>query len=331
MIKKLGLLVFSAAMWNAATAQDTNNLDSLPDYDVLFSDLEHFIDSITAPRSFATANIGISRGYFQYITGQNKVTEKSRLLITPSAGYYHKSGFGIGAVGSIITEGKTFTEYQTAATASYDYLKNRKLMTGISYTHFFTKDSLQFYTSPLNDEISAYFTYRSWWLRPAVAVVYGWGSINSVEEHKQKIKLVKRGPPVTQTTRTESNLSIADISFSASVKHDFYWLNVASKRDYIRLSPQLVARGGTQRYGLAETNNTYVSEKHSSTTILYNTENNFVSAHTQFQLLSLSARIRAEYSKGIFFVQPQFMVDYFVPEKENKLAAAFVINTGILF
>jgi hypothetical protein len=56
-----------------------------------------------------------------------------------------------------------------------------------------------------------------------------------------------------------------------------------------------------------------------------------VAAQSKFQLLALSARIRTEVSKGIFFLQPQLLFDYYFPERTNQVVTAFVVNAGILF
>lgn len=330
MRKRLGLLAVLLLCLFAGRAQTKTAVDSLPDYDALFSDLEAFLDSITAPHSFGLVNAGLTTGHFQYQTSSNKLTEKTQLILSPSVGYYHKSGIGATVVGSLIKAPDHILLYQTAASASYDYLKNRNFLTGVSVTRFFSKDSLPFYTSPLQNEASAYFTYRDAWLKPMLAVSYGWGNTTTVEERKEKIKLLK-GKPLNSTTTIETTEAIADFSTTVAVKHDFYWLHVCNENDYIRLTPQVVAQAGTQKFGLAQTNNSYVSEKHSSTTVLYNTENNYVSAKSKFQLLSLSARLRSEYSWKHFFVQPQLVFDYFIPDADNKFATAFVINAGVLF
>ena len=336
----LFLLALSAFM-NVKAQKEP--LDSLPDYDLLFNDLAQFIDSITAPRSFTLINIGYSQGHFEYPTNNN-IREIRKGIVTPSAGYYSKNGLGVTVAGSLLSNNQAIILYQTAATASYDYLKNRKVLTGISYTHFFAHDSLPFYTSPLNNQVYSYFSYRGWWLKPAVAVGYGWGSATTVEKQQTKLKIAdevfynkkgkprkKGGPPVDATTTTTTTENITDISITASVKHDFYWLNVLSKRDYFRVTPQIIATGGTQKFGFAQTNNFYVSNKQSSATFLNSTEKSFITEQSQFQLFSLSARLRTEFSKGIYFVQPQLMFDYYIPETTNRLSTAFVINAGILF
>jgi hypothetical protein len=331
MFRKTATFLLAFYFCTAANAQTKTAIDSLADYDALFSELESFLDSITAPRSFTTVNLGITNGLYQYQTSSTAMEERNLWVGTPSVGYYNKNGLGISGVASILKNQNNFSLYQAAATASYDYLRNRRFLTGVSFTRIFTKKDLPFYTSPLNNLVTGYFSYRKWWLKPALAAGYGWGSITSVEQRKEKIKLLKKGRPVTQTTTIETTEAIADLSLSASIKHDFYWLNILSKHDYFRISPQLALTGGTQKFGLAQTSTSYISQKQNGTAIFYNSETNFLSAHSNFQLLSLSGRLRTEFSKSIYYIQPQLLFDYFFPEQETKLETSFVINAGILF
>ncbi len=88
---------------------------------------------------------------------------------------------------------------------------------------------------------------------------------------------------------------------------------------------------GLLQNGLAQIVDSYSSEKHGSAGFLFNSEKSFATANTRFQLLSLSARVRAELAKGIWFVQPQFFLDYYLPTPQNFFAASFAIYAGILF
>ena len=215
------LLAFGCSSFMASAQNKTKPaVDSFAYYDDLFNELESFIDSITAPRSFATVSVGVGNGYFNYLSGDAALNNTTELIYTPSAGYYHKNGLGISATGLALFEAKKFNLYQVAASASYDYLKQRNFITGVAFTHFFTKDSLDFYTSPLTNEVNAYFTYRNWGIKPSVAVNYGWGSRTNVEEREEKIKLL-RGKPLNSTTIIETTESISDLSVAASVKRDF--------------------------------------------------------------------------------------------------------------
>ena len=330
--KNVFVLLFVLNTFTIAQAQTKNNqpIDSLVYYDELFNELESFIDSITAPRSFALINLGISNGYLNYASKTStQITSRNQMIFTPSIGYFHKNGLGISASASVINDSGSLNFYQLATTASYDYLKTPSSLFGFSYTHYFTKDSLSFYTSPLNNALFAYFSYKRSWLKPTISASYEWGSRTNYTEREDYIKLL-RLRTIGNTIITTTEESISDFSVTASVKHDFYWLDVLSKRDFIRLTPQLLLISGTQKYGFNQTNNTYISSRKTGADILYNSENTQLSSKTKFQPLYLSARIRTEFSKGKFFIQPQLMFDYYFPAQKEKLATTFALNTGII-
>lgn len=304
-------------------------VDSLAYYDDLFNELESFLDSITAPRSFANISLGINNGYFNY-QSQSSIESSSKLVYTPSLGYYHKSGFGIGATGSAIADGfKNINLFQIAATASYDYMQSSQFLTGVAYTQFFTKDSLDFYTSPLTSEASGYFLYRNSWLKPSIAVNYAWGSRTHVEERQEKIKLL-RGKPLNSTTIIETTENVSDLSVALSVKHDFYWLNVLLDKDYFRFSPQISLISGTQRFGFNQVSNANYFNSKSGISVLQNTEELNLSESSKFKPLSLSARLRTEFSTGKFFFQPQILLDYYFPAEEKNFTTGFAITTGFI-
>jgi hypothetical protein len=330
MRKTILLLLLTAALGShAQTSREDSILNSITDYEEFFNELESFIDSITAPRSFTTVNAGLGYGFFNYYNeGTGVSTIRKNAVLSPSFGYYDKDGLGFSANGSAVLDGEKILPYQLAATAFYDYLQNRRFMAGFSYSHIFTRDSLPFYTSPLNNELNAYFTYRKWWLRPAVTVNYGWGSRRTVEERKTMLAALRL--PVGSTT-TETVETVNDLTITASIKHDFYWLDVLGKKDFFRLSPQFSVVAGTQRFGFNQTENSFLSGKKSGRELLYQSRSAFVNYKTDFQPLSASFNLKAEWSKGIFFVQPQFFIDYLFGTEHKKLITAQALNAGIIF
>lgn len=327
---------------SAAHAQKKTADDSLAYYDDLFSELELFLDSITAPRTFYNAGVSISNNYFNFQNGTQQVTADRRITYSPTVGFFHKSGFGFSAAASAINITDKFLFYQGLLTASYDRISN-KLSTGISATRYFTKDSLQFYTSPLQNEVSAYVTYRKWWLRPLVSATYGWGSRKAYSEREDIFTIIKeknknrgRGNsgtggtiPITQVT--ESTEALKDFSVTASVRHDFYWLHVLTTNNTMRVTPQLTLTSGTQRFGFNQTSATYASSKLSGSNVLFNTENVALDETAPFRPLSLTAFLKTEASFGKFYVQPQVLFDYYFPANTNKFNTAFTVNTGFMF
>ena len=318
------------------TANDTIDkliADTSIDYDLLLKDLDTFLDSLLAPRSYFIANLSIGKGYFNFERKSSLILESSKkLTYLPSFGYYDKSGLGFTATGYMVHDDVNMNFYQLSVSPSYDYLQNKKLATGISFTKYFTKDSLPFYTSPLQNELYAYFTWRKFWVKPSVQLSYGWGTRNEYmkrEEQINSLRLRPRGYTFVNTTE-----SISDFSLTGSLRKDFYWLDVFAYNDYIRFTPQASINFGTQKFGFNQSSATYAQLIRSTGTtanVLYSTENSYLDDTIKFQPLSWSLFLKAEYSVGKFFIQPQFILDYYYPATSNNFSTLFNVNLGFMF
>ncbi|MGZ5134585.1 MAG: hypothetical protein ACXWCG_05530, partial [Flavitalea sp.] len=121
--------------------------------DSLMKDFDSFLDSIYAPKSFFNVSAGVGTGIFSF-EDKNSVflTSKKKLIFSPSAGYYHKSGIGVSATGYMLNENARLNFYQFVITPSFDVIK-RNFSTGISFSKYLSKDSLTFYTTPIQNEI----------------------------------------------------------------------------------------------------------------------------------------------------------------------------------
>ena len=342
MLKKWSIVLAFSVLAVVASAQTTpadttiapahNDLvtDTTIDYDELFQDFEAFMDSILTPRSYFMPSLSVSRGYFNFTSKGNELLETtSKLTYSPMLTWYHKSGVGFSATGYTVNDDQNLNLYQVSLTPSFDYLQNRDLATGFSYTRFLSKDSLPFYTSPLRNEVYGYFTYRKWWMKPMLAVSYGWGSRSDYEEREdliQSLRLRPRGYTYVNTTE-----SVSDFTLMASVRHDFYWLDVFTYNDHIRFTPQISFTSGTQKFGFNQTSNTYGTSIRTATNVLYSSENIYLDDQLDFQPLSLTLYLRGEYSIGKFFVQPQFMLDYYFPATSKNLSNLFSVTMGMVF
>ncbi|WP_204743152.1 hypothetical protein [Pseudocnuella soli] len=403
--------------------KDTTSIGALTedDYAVLFSELDTFLDSLTRPKSFATISLTAGNRLLTVPKGRDLETQ-SALMFSPAAGYYHKSGLGIGGSAALVMNGGKPEPYQYLASLSYDYLKSHKFATGIAFTRFFTSDSLWFYTSPLQNEASAYFIYRNSWLKPSLTMSYGWGSQSSVEEYATFIELIRKKTkelnkekkpgrgngngnngngngnggngnngngnngnngngngnngngngnngngngngngnngngngngnggnngnngnngngrnggdeviPVDIISRTETEEHYYDIAVSVSVRHDFYWMEAFSKKDHIRFTPQLTVNGGTQRFGLNQT--TQSSWRINSAAFKpFASDQVALEEKSRFQPLSITAFLRTAYTRGKWYLQPQFIVDYYIPETGKHWTTNFMVSTGVIF
>lgn len=329
--KKLLFLVVSCLGISLLHAQKSKAIDSLAYYDELFNELDAFIDSITAPRTMVLVNVGVSSNFLNYQSGSDVDLEtKRKINLLPSLGYYHKSGLGVNGSATILNDGSGMNAYQFLVTGSYDYLGNNAFIAGIGATRFFTKDSLPFYTSPLKNELNAYFTYKKWWLKPTVSASYGWGTRSDYEEREEYITSLRLRP--TGYTQINTHESVNDFSVSASVRHDFYWLDVLGEGYAFRLTPQLMFVSGTQKFGFNQTSTTsYVATKGNGKRVLTDSENVYLDDNVTFQPLSLTAFLKSELSIGKFYIQPQIALDYYLPAKTNNLNAGFLLNAGLIF
>ncbi|MDP9229568.1 MAG: hypothetical protein M3O67_02715 [Bacteroidota bacterium] len=341
MLKKwITILVIQLMVVTAFSQQQSidsviyNVHDTIPgddlDYDDLINDLESFLDSISQPHSYFLASISLAKGYFNFKSKSSSLLKtEQKFTYSPMMGYYNKNGLGITATGDMVDDESKLNFYQFSLSPSFDYLQNPALATGLAYTRYFTKDSLPFYTSPLENELYAYFTYRKWWIRPTVALSYGWGSQSDYAKRKELItslQLRRRG--YARVNKTES---INDFSITTSVRHDFYWLDVFDYNDHIRFTPQLSFTSGTQKFGFNQTSNTYATTIRSNTNILYNSENTYLDDKLNFQPLSLTLYLRSEYSFGKFFIQPRLMLDYYFPSLEKNFTTLVTLNAGVAF
>lgn len=313
------------------TPDQKNAGDSFSDLDdISLDELEHFLDSILSPHSYFLASLQVGKGYYNYESKSTYLLETAKkVTYSPVFSYFDKNGWGINAEGYIINDKNKFNFFQAGIGPSYDYLKNRKLATGIAYTRYFTKDSLPFYTSPLKNELYAYFIWRSFWVKPSASLTYGWGSRSDFVDREDQINSMRlRRYGFTRVKTTES---IKDLSVMFSIRHDFYWLDVLGYSDHIRITPQIAFTSGTQKFGFNQTSNSYLTTVHTGANIMYNSESSFLSDNTDFRPLSLALFLRGEYSFRKFFIQPQLVMDYYFPAPENNFNTLFSINAGFIF
>jgi hypothetical protein len=315
-----------------SNAQKKSTLtDSTAYYNDLFNELDDFLDSITAPRTFWIGNVNISNSYLNFTDRSNvDVMANRKLNLTPSLGYYHKSGLGLNASALVVHDGEKLNAFQFAAGGSYDYLRNTAFLTGVSFTHFFTKDSLPFYTSPLENEGAFYFTYKRSWIKPSITASYGWGSRTAYEEREEKIKILRKKNNAGYTI-IETEEKVNDFTIAASLRHDFFWMDKIGPKTTLRFTPQFTFTSGTQRFGFNQTSNSYVLPRKTGTNLLYNTENVQLDSKDKFKPLSITAFFKSEASWNNFYIQPQIGFDYYLPAKENNFTTAIAINVGASF
>lgn len=326
----LGITSYCQVNPDSARVKDEMLIDTTLDYDLLMDDLEYFLDSISRPQSYFMGNVSFGKGYFNFKSKSNVMLEAAeKFTYIPALGYFHKNGLSISASGNIVHDNEKMNLYQVAITPGFDYLENKDFATGITYTKFFTRDSLSFYTTPIQNELYTYFTYRKWWIKPTISASFGWGSRTDYNEREELIlDLRLRRSGITRVNSTET---ISDFSVMGSVRHDFYWLDIFSYKDHIRFTPQITFVSGTQKFGFNQSSSTYATLLRTGANVLYNSENVYLDDQLDFQPLSLTLFLRGEYFIDKFFVQPQLILDYYYPATEKNFTALYSFNVGVMF
>lgn len=306
--------------------------DSLDD-DALMDELISFMDSLLKPKSYLLTSVSAANGLFNYNNKNNtRALQLKKIVVTPTVGYYHKAGPGITFSGNMMDNDGVYTLFQYSISPSFDFVRNRNWIAGIAYVRYFTKDSLSFYTTPLQNEFNAYFVWRQSWLQPSIAAAYGWGSRSDYQKRERFLQLLQNATRITSiisSTKTEE--SITDFAITASVRHNFYWPGIFRFNDYIRLTPQLSFSSGSQQFGFNQVTGVYGINARNGAAVLYNSGSANLDHKLKFQPLSMTVYIRPEYAIGKFFIQPQLILDYYFPAVQNNLTTLFSVNTGFMF
>src|ERR1044072_5774516 len=137
-MKKLVILLVLTVAMQPSFSQGGRKLDSLfakgdttAVLDSLLKDFDSYLDSMVGRKSFFTVNMGIGTGFFSF-NDKNSVmlNTQKKLIFSPSAGYFHKSGFGISATAFALAN-NGLSIYQYAFSPSYDLIK-KSISTGIN-------------------------------------------------------------------------------------------------------------------------------------------------------------------------------------------------------
>ena len=301
-------------------------IDSTAFMDSVFREMDEILDAMAASKSFLSVSAGAGTGFFNFKSNSSTTSNpEKKILFSPGVNYLHKTGFGLSATGCAIFEESKFNLYQLALTPSYDYSKRGLFSAGIAFTHYFTKEDLSFYTTPISNEVYGYFNYKKPWLKPGVAIAYGWGSKTSYEEKQLEIGRMRRlRNPRLVTVRTDE--SVMDLSLLFSVRHDFTWQRVLNDKGLFMITPIIILSSGTQNFGF---NTSLQGRSKVANNFLPN--NQYISDSRAFDFNSTTFVVRADYSLGKMFVQAQTLLDYYLHSAENRFNNAFALIAGLNF
>lgn len=313
MLKLTWALIFIFMMHSAVaqekplTASEKAALDSMLNDD-LFLDM---LNTALSPKSYFLISAGIGNSYFSIRNRQvNAMQMESKLVFTPSAAYYHKSGFGIVASAFHSSFDNKSGFYQFSASPSFSFTKNKKVKSVISYTHIFTRAGFEKYASPVKHELYGNIYLKKPWLQPGVAIGFSGGR----ETEYRKVDTVLNGTRRVFTDTVKSRLNI--FSVSAFIQHVFEFYELLSKKDGLSITPQLMLNAGSQRY--TETHQNPFLTRLQSTNITRFKNLGRLNETSSFSIQSVAFSLNMNYMVGRFGFEPQAYLDYYIPSTTDK-------------
>ncbi len=297
--------------------------DSLLVDEAFLKELRLLMDSLEMNTSFFMVNIGVGNRLFSLRNNNfnaHQITT-NKLSSTPSASYYHKSGLGFSAATFVTSDSGKVQFYQYALSPAFDYMKGKHLAYGVSYTRYFTKNDVSFYTTPFKNELFAYIQARKGWIKPGLSLGWANGDYREIIQFDTVVFGITRR--IVDTTRVK----LQDLSLVGSVSHVFDWDNILKRGDNISIIPQFSLVAGAQRYD-TDSKGKFMLGKKGRITRRYNYSS---IENTGFRLQAIAMSINVTYFISKFSITPQYFLSYYIPESEKKFINIFSIMAGISF
>jgi hypothetical protein len=298
---------------------DSVNID-----DSMLADLRFLLDSMKIKQSFFSVYLGVSNRLFSFRNNNFNAQQVTadRIAFTPSLTYYHKSGLGISAMAYLSSfEGKP-SFYQYAFSPSYDYLNNKKVAFGLSYTYYLTRDDLVVYATPFKHELYGYVKGRKGWLRPGFSMGWATGTYIDVKQLDTVIFGIRRR--FIDTTK----VGLQDFSMNLSVSHYFDFENLFKKGDGLSLVPQLMVVAGAQNYQADTKTSIYSGARLRYSGRRYQASN---TENTGLRFQSIAAAFNVTYFIYKLSISAGYFLNYYLPETDKPFTNIFSISAAMTF
>ena len=236
--------------------QDKKILDSLRRNDYLLK----IIESMYKPTSYLQVEIGAGNKLFGVRNNSlNALQTDNKLIFTPSAGYYHKSGIGINATAYLLHAQNKTGVYQYSVTPSFDYLTGKTFGATISYTHYFIHEKYDPSASPIQHDIYAGIILKKGWVKPGLGVNFSMGNFYEVVNIDTTIRKQNQTVRIKYVDTIKAELK--SMGFTGKVEHTFKYYNIFSGKDAFNFTTQLLLNVDYNTYKV----------NHNSTTNYYDT------------------------------------------------------------
>ncbi|CAN5177761.1 hypothetical protein BH09BAC2_BH09BAC2_12070 [soil metagenome] len=279
--------------------------------------------------SKSTFKISLGLGNRRFSINNNTLNadqSENKIVINPTVGYFHKSGFSISASAFAFTDNSNFKFYQFALTPAYEYTTGKNLAAAISYTRFFQADAYTQSASPVQNDLYGKIYFKKPWMQPGVSLGYGSGKYKQITQVDTVVRI--NNQLVHYRFKDTASVKMTWFNISPSIQHEFEFEKVFSKNDGFMFNPELLVNIGSGTY----------DEKHSGSGLasLVNgngrrgkriSDKSSASEVTPLQLESLAINIDMEYGIGNFAISPNIYLDYYLPATtSNRFSGIYQLN-----
>lgn len=305
---------------------DTTQLqtDSIEIDEDMLSDLRYLLDSMNIRKSFFSVDMGVGNRLFSVrnINFNAQQVTSNRISITPSVTYYHKGGLGINAMAFLSSFEGTPRFYQYAFSPSYDYLNNKKVSFGLSYTYYITRDDLSVYATPFKHELYGYVRGRKGWLRPGFSMGWAKGTYTDIKQ----LDTVIFGIPRRFVDTTLVGLQDFSMTFSAAHYIDFD--DLFKKGDGLSIVPMVMLVSGAQNYAADSKTTVFSGTRLRNITRRYELG---TTDKTGLRFQSLAASLSTTYFLDKLSLSAGYFVSYYLPETDQPFTQIFSVTAGLTF
>jgi hypothetical protein len=292
--------------------------------DSMLQAIRDLVKDLDVKQSMFSISMGVgNRLYSMRNDGFNaQQTTQNQFALTPMLSYIHKTGLGLTGMAYAKIGDGSLTPYQYALSPSYDRTGRGKLAYGISYTHYFVRDDLDFYATPLKDEVYGYIHTRKTWLEPGLAIGWAGGSYRQIQTLDTTILGIPRH--ITDTALVH----LEDFTFIASLAHEFSFDDVLFKGDGISIDPRLSLVAGSTDYTY-DFKRTVLSYRKLLTRTRIRSGTKAGNSGVQFQSAGFS--ITASYIIGKWAISPQYYVGYYFQDSAHPFTQLFSLSAMVIF
>lgn len=313
MLKFTGTIILLLVFFSGLAQKTTYTEAEKAALDSMFKDDEfiNMLKTALAPKSYFLVSAGIGNSYFSAKNKELNASQlENKLVITPAAAYYHKSGLAITASAFMASFNGKMSFYQFGLSPSYSLTKNKKIGTTISFTHMFTRSGFEGYASPIQNDFYGNIFLKKPWLQPGISLGLSGGRYTDYVKVDTVLNGIRR--IFTDTVKTR----LTAVSLNAFVQHQFEYFELLSKKDGISITPQLILNAGSQKFTEVHKNPFITKLKLMNSVRFKNL--GVRSDKSSFSIQSLAFNLDINYVIGKFGFEPQFYLDYYLPETTDK-------------